>query len=69
MRPRSLVVVRGDVAERAFHAFWLADGRVIAAMNANLWDDGEALHHLVESEERVDVGRLLDPGIPLAEAA
>jgi 3-phenylpropionate/trans-cinnamate dioxygenase ferredoxin reductase component len=63
------VAIRGDVAERTFHAFWLADGRVIAAMNANLWDDGEALRHLVETEERVDVGRLVDARIPLSEAA
>ncbi len=63
------VIVRGDVPGREFHAFWLADGRVAAAMNANLWDDGEELLRLVESEERVDRARLSDPGVPLAEAA
>jgi 3-phenylpropionate/trans-cinnamate dioxygenase ferredoxin reductase subunit len=63
------VVVRGDLGAREFHAFWLADGRVIAAMNANLWDDGAALKRLVESETRVDPSRLADPGVPLAEAA
>ena len=63
------VVVRGDLVERAFHAFWLSDGRVIAAMNANLWDDGDELLRLVESEERVDLARLADPRVPLAEAA
>lgn len=63
------VAIRGDVAKREFHAFWIADGRVIAAMNANLWDDGEDLLRLVESEERVDLGRLADPSVPLAEAA
>lgn len=62
-------VVRGDVAGREFHAFWLSDGRVIAAMNANLWDDGDELQRLVESDERVDLARLADPGVPLAEAA
>jgi 3-phenylpropionate/trans-cinnamate dioxygenase ferredoxin reductase subunit len=60
------VVIRGDLEAREFHAFWLADGRVIAAMNANLWDDGEELQRLVESEERVDPARLADPSIPLA---
>lgn len=63
------VVVRGDLAKREFLAFWLADDRVIAAMNANLWDQGKELQRLVESEERVDVARLADPVVPLAEAA
>jgi 3-phenylpropionate/trans-cinnamate dioxygenase ferredoxin reductase component len=63
------VVIRGDVAARQFHAFWLADGRVSAAMNMNLWDDGKALRKLVESEERIDPDRLADPSVPLAEAA
>jgi 3-phenylpropionate/trans-cinnamate dioxygenase ferredoxin reductase subunit len=63
------VVVRGDTAKREFLAFWLADDRVIAAMNANVWDQGDALQRLVESEERVDLARLADPVVPLAEAA
>ena len=63
------VAIRGDLAKREFHAFWIADGRVIAAMNANLWDDGDELLRLVESEERVDPGRLADPSVPLAESA
>ena len=63
------VVIRGNVASREFHAFWMADGRVIAAMNANLWDDGAELLRLVESEEPVDVDRLTDPTISLADAA
>jgi 3-phenylpropionate/trans-cinnamate dioxygenase ferredoxin reductase subunit len=63
------VVIRGDLAARQFHAFWLADGRVSAAMNVNLWDDGKELKALVESEERVDLDRLADPTVPLARAA
>jgi 3-phenylpropionate/trans-cinnamate dioxygenase ferredoxin reductase component len=63
------VVIRGDLAAREFHAFWLADGRVIAAMNANRWDDGDALLQLVESEVRVDPERLADASLPLADAA
>ncbi|SDM28504.1 3-phenylpropionate/trans-cinnamate dioxygenase ferredoxin reductase subunit [Allokutzneria albata] len=34
------VVTRGDVAGRAFRAFWIADGRVVAGMHVNLWDEG-----------------------------
>jgi 3-phenylpropionate/trans-cinnamate dioxygenase ferredoxin reductase component len=63
------VVLRGDVGARRFHAFWMADSRVIAAMNVNLWDDGPALRRLVESEERIDPARLADPSVPLAAAA
>jgi 3-phenylpropionate/trans-cinnamate dioxygenase ferredoxin reductase component len=63
------VVVRGDLAQREFLAFWLANDRVLAAMNANVWDQGDELQRLVESEERVDVARLADPVVPLAEAA
>jgi 3-phenylpropionate/trans-cinnamate dioxygenase ferredoxin reductase subunit len=63
------VVVRGDLATREFQAFWIADSRVIAAMNVNLWDDAKALRRLVESEEPVDLSRLSDPTVPLAEAA
>ena len=63
------VVIRGDLAKRQFHAFWLSDGRVTAAMNANLWDDGDALQELVDSEARVDLERLADAGRPLVEAA
>ena len=63
------VVVRGDLAKREFLAFWLADGRVIAAMNANVRDQGKELQRLVQSERRVDLVRLADPVIPLADAA
>lgn len=63
------VVIRGDVAGRQFHAFWLADGRVSAAMNVNLWDDGDELQQLVESEDRIDPDRLADPTVPLSRAA
>jgi len=63
------VVVRGDVAAREFHAFWIADSRVIAALNVNVWSDGKELRRLVESEGPVDLPRLSDPSVPLAEAA
>jgi 3-phenylpropionate/trans-cinnamate dioxygenase ferredoxin reductase subunit len=61
------VIVRGDVAARTFDAFWLADGRVVAAMNANRWDDGRALQRLVRSEARIDPQRLGNVDIPLDE--
>ena len=39
LRPRwDRVVFRGDPASREFIAFWLADDRVVAGMNVNVWD-------------------------------
>jgi 3-phenylpropionate/trans-cinnamate dioxygenase ferredoxin reductase subunit len=63
------VVIRGDLEARQFLAFWLSDGRVVAAMNANLWEAGKELSQLVESEARVDPELLGDPAAPLASAA
>ena len=63
------VVVRGDLERREFDAFWLQRGRVAAAMNVNLWDDGDALQALVESGAPVDPRRLADPAVPLEELA
>jgi 3-phenylpropionate/trans-cinnamate dioxygenase ferredoxin reductase subunit len=42
------VVIRGDLSAREFDAFWLKDGRVLAAMNANRWDDAAELQDLVD---------------------
>jgi len=63
------VVVRGDLELREFHAFWLRAGRVAAAMNVNLWDDGDALQALVESQQPVYAKRLGDVNVPLEEAS
>jgi 3-phenylpropionate/trans-cinnamate dioxygenase ferredoxin reductase subunit len=44
------VVVRGDVAERRFVAFWLdGEDRVLAAMNVNVWDVVDGLQALIRS--------------------
>jgi 3-phenylpropionate/trans-cinnamate dioxygenase ferredoxin reductase subunit len=63
------VVVRGDLGAREFLAFWLDGGRVVAAMNANVWDAGDELQRLVDAEAEVEPDRLADPDVPLAEAA
>ncbi|MDQ0379665.1 NAD(P)/FAD-dependent oxidoreductase [Amycolatopsis thermophila] len=47
------LVVRGDLAKREFTAFWLREGRVMAAMNVNMWDDGDALQALVDGDAQV----------------
>jgi NADPH-dependent 2,4-dienoyl-CoA reductase/sulfur reductase-like enzyme len=51
---RDELVVRGDLAGREFIAFWLRDGSVNAALNVNLWDDGDALQALVDNQTKVE---------------
>ncbi len=64
------VVVRGDLEERAFYAFWLAGGRVVAGMHVNRWDDGIApVQELIRGGASVDPARLADPSVPLADLA
>jgi 3-phenylpropionate/trans-cinnamate dioxygenase ferredoxin reductase subunit len=60
------VVTRGDVPGKAFHAFWLADDRVVAGMHVNMWDDGVGdVQQLIRSGKQVDRTRLADPSVPL----
>lgn len=61
------VVFRGDVIKREFVAFWLTGGRVVAAMNANIWDAGDDIKELIGSGRVVDPARLGDPTVPLAQ--
>jgi len=64
----SRVVTRGDVAGREFLAFWVDDdGTVLAGMNVNIWDAGDDIAALVESRRPVDVAKLADPTVPLAD--
>lgn len=59
------VVVRGDLEGREFVAFWLADGRVKAGMNVNIWDVNKQIQQLVRSGGRVDTAKLADADTPL----
>jgi 3-phenylpropionate/trans-cinnamate dioxygenase ferredoxin reductase subunit len=60
------VVFRGDPRTGTFCAFWLRDGRVAAAMNANSWDAGDDLQRLVAERRPVDPAELADENMPLA---
>ncbi|GAB2926982.1 NAD(P)/FAD-dependent oxidoreductase [Streptomyces mayteni] len=60
------VVYRGDVGKRAFIAFWLREGRVLAGMNVNIRDVTEPVQRLVGSPEPVDAEALAAPEKPLA---
>jgi len=61
------VVYRGDPASLEFVAFWVADGRVVAGMNVNVWDVNDQVQQLIGSRRTVDPARLADPSIALAE--
>jgi 3-phenylpropionate/trans-cinnamate dioxygenase ferredoxin reductase component len=43
------VVVHGDLDARVFRAFWMREGRVVAAMHANDWDATDDLRAAVAS--------------------
>jgi NADPH-dependent 2,4-dienoyl-CoA reductase/sulfur reductase-like enzyme len=67
------VVFRGgtsivDGKAPALVAFWVKDGRVLAAMNVNVWDVTETLQELVRrgyAGNPVDPSRLADAGVTL----
>ncbi|TQS47032.1 NAD(P)/FAD-dependent oxidoreductase [Cryptosporangium phraense] len=61
------VVVRGADPAGSWYAFWLVDGAVQAVLNANAWDDGDAIWKLVNGRASVEKARLTDPSVPLAE--
>jgi 3-phenylpropionate/trans-cinnamate dioxygenase ferredoxin reductase component len=59
------VVFRGDVAGREFIAFWLADNKILAGMNVNVWDVVDPIKALIRAGREVDTTRLADPDVPL----
>lgn len=61
------VVLRGDRDAREFIAFWLAEGRVVAGMNVNIWDVNDQVQRLIRERRPVDAARLADPSIALAD--
>jgi 3-phenylpropionate/trans-cinnamate dioxygenase ferredoxin reductase component len=67
--PADRVVCRGNPDDGRFTAFWLADGRVVAGMNVNVWDVTEPIQALVRSRRQIPVERLADPDVPLEELA
>jgi 3-phenylpropionate/trans-cinnamate dioxygenase ferredoxin reductase subunit len=50
--------------------FWTKDGRVLAGMNVNVWDVTDDIQNLVRAGfagRAVDLDRLADPAVPLAD--
>ncbi|MEO6996531.1 MAG: FAD-dependent oxidoreductase [Terracoccus sp.] len=54
------VVLRGDPNDRAFMAFWVAEGRMLAGMHVNVWDTIDDVSMLVASRAPVDPRVLAD---------
>jgi 3-phenylpropionate/trans-cinnamate dioxygenase ferredoxin reductase subunit len=67
--PTDQVVFRGDPGTREMIAFWIAEGRVAAGMNVNVWDVTDPIQALIRSRAPVDLARLQDPEVPLEELA
>jgi hypothetical protein len=63
------VVFRGDTAKREFIAFWMKDDRIVAGLNANVWDVNDEIMRLIQTRSPVDRERLSDPNVPLADLA
>ena len=63
------VVIRGDMTEREFIAFWLRDRRVLAGMNVNVWDVTDPIQALIRSGAQIDPLRLASTDDPLEELA
>jgi 3-phenylpropionate/trans-cinnamate dioxygenase ferredoxin reductase component len=61
------VVFRGNPDDGEFIAFWITDGRVVAGMNANIWDVTGPIQGLIRSGQSVDIDRLTDPAVPLED--
>lgn len=62
------IVFRGDPAGHEFLAFWLEERRVVAGMNVNVGEVGDAIEELIRSRKEVDRDRLGDSDTPLEEA-
>jgi 3-phenylpropionate/trans-cinnamate dioxygenase ferredoxin reductase subunit len=63
------VVLRGDVSSGEWLAFWLREGRVLAAMNVNIWDASDAIKALARGRVAVARDRLADVDVPLSDLA
>jgi 3-phenylpropionate/trans-cinnamate dioxygenase ferredoxin reductase component len=64
------VVFRGDPTKLEFIAFWVRDGRVLAGLNANIWDVQDDIQKLVRAGYAgtpVDLAELADASVPLAD--
>ncbi len=61
------VVFRGEPGSDAYLAFYLADGRVVAGANVNVWDVNEHVQALIRSAAPADVALLTNPDVDPAD--
>jgi 3-phenylpropionate/trans-cinnamate dioxygenase ferredoxin reductase subunit len=61
------IAYRGNREGLEFIAFWLSRGRVVAGMNVNIWDVNDDIQAVIRSARQVDLSRLTNPDVPLAE--
>ena len=59
------LVYRGDQDSHEFIVFWLADGKVVAGMNVNVWDVNEDVQGIIRRGNTVDPAKLADESVPL----
>jgi 3-phenylpropionate/trans-cinnamate dioxygenase ferredoxin reductase subunit len=59
------VVIRGSRDNGEFIAFYLAEGRVVAGMNVNVWDVTDPIQAMIRSRCQIDRDKLADPDTPL----
>ena len=62
------VVFRGDPATREFIAFWMAEDRVVAGMNFNVWDVTDDIQRLIRRRAAVDDGSSPIPSVAARDA-
>ena len=60
------LVLRGSPTDGVFTAFWIREGRVLAAMHANDWDATTPMRAIVEAPS-VDLAALRNPRVPLGD--
>ena len=63
--PGDELVIRGDVGERSFTAFYLRGGRLSGALGLNRPRDVRAAMNLIEHAVPVEASALSDPGVDL----
>jgi 3-phenylpropionate/trans-cinnamate dioxygenase ferredoxin reductase subunit len=61
------LVIRGDRPGRELVAFWVADDRVVAGMNVNVWEVNDQVQRLIRDRVVVDRARLADPDVDLSD--
>ena len=63
------VVFRGDPAQGAYVAFYLAEGRLVGGANVNVWDVNEHIQALIRAATIVDIAVLTNANVEPAEWA